>query len=341
MLIRAALPFLLTLGLMLILYGCKTEQELEDVSESADPAAARFSEDGVTNAAGSIIATYEAERAVIKGALVATNQTGYTGTGFVDYVNATGDYIEWTVNASTAGSYLLQFKYANGGTANRPLKLQVNGTIVAPGLAFPPTGGFGVWSISASAANLNAGANKIRLTTIGSNGPNIDHLVHRGSTKHVLYMVDNGYNKLIFLNQKDPSKNWAKAIPTGSRDLQLVANNKILVSHGNGAAEYDRTTGAKGWSISTYSGVSTAQRLANGNTLIGWSTPASGSTPAKVILSEVNSAGTQVARVTVNNITTFRLARRLSNGNTLITGDMNNDLKFKVFEVNASGAIVW
>jgi hypothetical protein len=154
-------------------------------------------------------------------------------------------------------------------------------------------------------------------------------------------MVDNGFNKLLFLNQKDASKNFKVSIPTGSRDLQLVANNKILVSHGNGAAEYDRTTGVKGWSISTYSGVSTAQRLANGNTMLGWSRPASGSTPAKVVLSEVNSAGTEVSRVTVNNITTFRLARRLSNGNTLITGDTNNDAKYKVFEVNATGVIVW
>jgi hypothetical protein len=180
------------------------------------------------------------------------------------------------------------------------------------------------------------------LTTTGSNGPNIDHLNYSsGSIKHVLYLVDNGLNKLLFLNQKDPSKNWTVSIPAGSRDLQLVANNKILVSHGNGAAEYDRTTGAKGWSVSTYSGVSTAQRLANGNTLIGWATAASGTTPAKVMLSEVNSAGTQVSRVTINNITTFRLARRLTNGNTLITGDISNDLKFKVFEVNATGAIVW
>jgi hypothetical protein len=59
------------------------------------------------------------------------------------------------------------------------------------------------------------------------------------------------------------------------------------------------------------------------------------------MLSEVNSAGTEVSRVTVNNITTFRLARRLPNGNTLITGDLNNDLKFNVFEINAAGAIVW
>jgi hypothetical protein len=292
----------------------------------------------LTKAAGPL----EAEQAVLSGAVVASNQTGYTGTGFVDYVNATGDFIEWTVNASEAGSFLLKFRYANGSTANRPLQLKVNGTTVAASLAFPPSGGWSTWTLSQSAAALVAGTNKIRLTTTGSNGPNIDHLSYGVNTiKHVLYMVDNGFNKLLFLNQKDPSKNWTISIPGGSRDLQLVANNKILVSHGNGAAEYDRITGAKGWSVSTYSGVSTAQRLANGNTLIGWSRAASGTEPAKIMLSEVNNAGAQVSRITINNITTFRLARRLANGNTLITGDMNNDAKYKVFEVNATGAIVW
>jgi hypothetical protein len=164
---------------------------------------------------------------------------------------------------------------------------------------------------------------------------------HGRDIKHILYMVDNGRSNLIFLNQKDHSKNWTVSIPAGSRDLQLVSNNKVLVSHGNGAAEYDRTTGVKGWSIDTFSGVSTAQRLPNGNTLLGWSTAASGSTPAKVMFSEVNRAGTEVSRVTINNITTLRLARRLSNGHTLFTGDINNDLKFYVFEVDATGAIVW
>ena len=164
---------------------------------------------------------------------------------------------------------------------------------------------------------------------------------HGRDIKHILYMVDNGRSNLIFLNQKDHSKNWTVGIPAGSRDLQLVSNNNVLVSHGNGAAEYDRTTGVKGWSIDTFSGVSTAQRLPNGNTLLGWSTAASGSTPAKVLFSEVNRAGTEVSRVTINNITTLRLARRLSNGHTLFTGDINNDLKFYVFEVDANGAIVW
>jgi hypothetical protein len=164
---------------------------------------------------------------------------------------------------------------------------------------------------------------------------------HGRDIKHILYMVDNGFSNLLYLNQKDSSKNWTVSIPGGSRDLQLVANNKVLVSHGNGAAEYDRTTGAKGWSISTYSGVSTAQRLANGNTMLGWSRAATEGTPAKVMFSEVNSAGEEVSRVTVNNITTLRLARRLSNGHTLFTGDINNNLVFYVFEVDAAGAIVW
>ena len=288
------------------------------------------------------LGTLEAESAVLSGASVGSTQQGYTGKGYVHYTNVSGAYIEWSLNATAAGAFSLQFRYANGGTTNLPLKLQVNGITVAATLGFTPTGGWSTWSLSSATANLIAGGNKVRLTTTRSSSPNIDDLNYSiGSVRHVLYMVDNGFNRLIFLNQKDPTKNWTVSIPSGSRDLQLVANNKILVSHGNGAAEYDRTTGVKGWSISTFTGVSTAQRLANGHTMIGRSTAASGSTPAQVILSEVTSTGTEVARVTVNNITNFRLARRLSNGHTLITGDTKNDANWKVFEVDAAGAIVW
>ncbi len=288
------------------------------------------------------LGTLEAESAVLSGAIFGSGNPNYTGSGYADYVNASGDYIEWTLNATENGTFSLQFRYANGGSANRPLKLQVNGATIAPTLAFAPTGGWAIWSVSSASANLVAGINKVRLTTIGSNGPNVDNLSYStGSLKHVLYMVDNSLNHLIFFNQKDPTKSWKINIPSGSRDLQLVANNKILVSHGNGAAEYDRTTGAKGWSVSTFTGVSTAQRLANGHTMIGWSTAASGSTPAKVVLSEVTTTGTEVARVTVNNITEFRLARRLSNGHTLFTGDTKENAHWEVFEVDSTGAIVW
>ncbi|MCM3873211.1 MAG: PA14 domain-containing protein [Pyrinomonadaceae bacterium] len=122
---------------------------------------------------------YQAENAVLVGAVFANNQTGYTGTGFVDYLNPTGDYIEWTVSVPAAGSYTLDFRYGNGGTTNRPLALRVNQTTVNGSLAFPTTGSWLTWSISSAVVSLNAGTNTIRLTAIGSSGANIDSLTVR------------------------------------------------------------------------------------------------------------------------------------------------------------------
>jgi hypothetical protein len=120
--------------------------------------------------------TLEAENAVLYRAVVAKNHAGYTGSGFADYINASGDYVEWTVNQSSAAPATLQFRYANGSTADRPLKVEVNGKVVKSSLSFPPTGGWTNWSTVSVAANLNSGANKVRLTAIGSSGANVDHL---------------------------------------------------------------------------------------------------------------------------------------------------------------------
>lgn len=120
--------------------------------------------------------TLEAEEAFLYRAVAASNRAGYTGTGFADYINPSGDYVEWTVNKITAGAALLQFRYANGSTANRPLKLEVNGVVVASSLSFPVTGAWEKWATTTLSANLAAGSNKIRLTAIGSSGANIDNL---------------------------------------------------------------------------------------------------------------------------------------------------------------------
>ncbi len=118
----------------------------------------------------------ESENAVLYNAVVASNHAGFTGTGFADYINTTGDFVEFTLNKKNTGSASLSFRYANGGSANRPLRLEINGMIKADGLAFPPTGGWAKWSTTILPANLNAGDNKIRLTAIGSSAGNIDHL---------------------------------------------------------------------------------------------------------------------------------------------------------------------
>ncbi len=118
---------------------------------------------------------YQAEDAEFMGPIVATNQTGYRGTGFLDYSNATNDYITWTVYVPTAGSYNLGFRYALA-SGNRPLKLSINGQVIIASIAFPVTGSFANWGTYTTNQPLNVGNNTITLTAIGSSGGNFDEL---------------------------------------------------------------------------------------------------------------------------------------------------------------------
>jgi hypothetical protein len=120
---------------------------------------------------------HEAEDATRSGAAIASQHRGYTGSGYLDYVNPADDYVEWTVSVPTSGSYPLGFRYANGGTADRPLRISVNGTVVAAQLSFPPTGAWNAWRTAALTASLPAGsAVRIRATTTGAGGGNLDSL---------------------------------------------------------------------------------------------------------------------------------------------------------------------
>jgi polygalacturonase len=119
----------------------------------------------------------EAETATISQGAVASNHTGYSGSGFVDYVNVAGGYIEWAVTAATAGPATLAIRYANGTTVNRPMDISVNGAVVSANRAFNGTGNWDTWATSTLSVPLSAGANTIRATaTTANGGPNVDYL---------------------------------------------------------------------------------------------------------------------------------------------------------------------
>jgi uncharacterized delta-60 repeat protein len=130
--------------------------------------------------------TLQAEQALLSGAVVSTPVPGYTGSGFVDFVHPAGDFIEWTVNAPSAGRYDLEFRYANGSAADRPLELRLNGAVVQPKLAFPPGGAWTNWKTAKVTVNLAAGVNKVRLTATGSSGGNFDSLTVRPAAAPLL-----------------------------------------------------------------------------------------------------------------------------------------------------------
>ncbi|MEU9686223.1 cellulase family glycosylhydrolase [Amycolatopsis japonica] len=124
---------------------------------------------------------YESEDATISSGAVEANHTGFTGSGFVNYDNVTGSYVEYTVNAAQAGQHTLTFRYANGTTANRPLDVTVNGSLAVDDLGFAGTGAWTTWRTVTATVNLAAGSNRIRTTAVTSNGgPNADSLSVEG-----------------------------------------------------------------------------------------------------------------------------------------------------------------
>jgi glucose/arabinose dehydrogenase len=128
---------------------------------------------------------YEAENATIFDGAVASNHTGFSGTGFVDYVNEVGSYVQWSVSAAAAGSTTVDLRYANGTTTNRPMSISVNGG-TAVTVNFAGTGSWDTWQTAAIPVTLTTGTNTIRATSTTANGgPNVDYIEVSGGADTV------------------------------------------------------------------------------------------------------------------------------------------------------------
>ncbi|GAA4086321.1 PQQ-dependent sugar dehydrogenase [Nonomuraea soli] len=122
------------------------------------------------------VTSYQAESATISQGVVESNHAGYTGSGFVNYDNVAGAYVEFGVSAAATGPQTLTFRFANGTTTDRPMSITVNGG-AAVTRSFPGTGAWSTWQEIAVQATLQAGANTVRATaTTANGGPNLDRL---------------------------------------------------------------------------------------------------------------------------------------------------------------------
>jgi endoglucanase len=120
---------------------------------------------------------YQAENGAISQGVVESNHSGYTGTGFVNYDNVAGSYVQWSVTAAQAGAATLTVRFANGTTANRAMDVTVNGTLVGDDVAFAGTGAWTTWQTASLSVNVTAGTNTIRATAVTANGgPNVDRV---------------------------------------------------------------------------------------------------------------------------------------------------------------------
>jgi GH43 family beta-xylosidase len=132
---------------------------------------------------------YEAEDAVRSGASKIAGKTSYASEGlYVKYNNSSAnDYVEFTVNAASSGTYSLDFRYNNNTAGAVSMKLGVNQESPR-NLSFASNEGsdanFGIQSVYN--IKLNAGSNKIRLS--GKSDLALDALILKRST---LYEAEN------------------------------------------------------------------------------------------------------------------------------------------------------
>lgn len=130
--------------------------------------------------------TYEAESAALSGgATVATDHSGFTGTGFVaGYTdgNKGNAQTQFTVPASYAGAGSVVLRYANGTGATMTLSLYVNGARTGQ-VSLPATANWDTWGTVSSSVTLNAGSNTIayRFDSTDSGNVNLDNIAVTGA----------------------------------------------------------------------------------------------------------------------------------------------------------------
>jgi glucuronoarabinoxylan endo-1,4-beta-xylanase len=121
--------------------------------------------------------TYEAEtNTTLTNAIVETTNSGYNGSGYVNFNASTDAAIQWSsVYCATTGTKNIKFRYAlESGTRN--LDVYVNGTKVISNTPFSATGGWSSWGEKTIQVSMNAGTNTLKVVTTGTEGPNIDSI---------------------------------------------------------------------------------------------------------------------------------------------------------------------
>jgi hypothetical protein len=115
----------------------------------------------------------EAEAAQYSAGSIISTNVGFTGTGAVKLSSSAGGLLTWAYNATKAGWYVLEFRYAMA-SGNVAASLTTNQKTDNT-LSFWKTIAATNWQVETRTVYLNAGSNNIILTIAG-NAPAIDHL---------------------------------------------------------------------------------------------------------------------------------------------------------------------
>lgn len=127
-----------------------------------------------------LIDVYQAEDAVSLGGVSVQTapNTGYTGSGYVDFTGDQGAFLLWNINAAFEGRYTIAIRYASPDS--RPMDFYVDNVKQNVGFGIAPTSNWNDWRQEAVEVRLSAGAHQIKVAQLRSMGPNIDWMSIEG-----------------------------------------------------------------------------------------------------------------------------------------------------------------
>lgn len=107
--------------------------------------------------------------------IVESTNSGYTGDGYLNFTNKTGAFASFEICTDSASTYVLAFRYANGGSGDRNVSLLVNGVEQIAVFEIKPTESWTDWRTVNASLALHKGKNAIKLNSLrGDGGPNLD-----------------------------------------------------------------------------------------------------------------------------------------------------------------------
>ncbi|GLY15007.1 alpha-xylosidase [Kineosporia sp. NBRC 101677] len=109
----------------------------------------------------------EAEALSLNGLASAVNHSGYTGNGFVAGYEGSGNFLRFSVEAPSAGTFQLAVRYANaqggdGQITERTLRAVVDGD-AGRQFTLPPTAAWNAWSVVTVPLELSAGRHEVKI----------------------------------------------------------------------------------------------------------------------------------------------------------------------------------
>lgn len=103
-----------------------------------------------------------------------TTNVGFLENGYYNFENTLASYGVWEIFSQVDAKTTLTIRFANGGTGDRNMALNVNGKSVGS-VSFPSTSAWTTYDEAKIDVTLKAGVNTLKLSSMSSDGgPNVD-----------------------------------------------------------------------------------------------------------------------------------------------------------------------